>query len=56
VLGVFGVLGGGELEGNSSMLIKLPEEQITIVMLNNTGMEYRNKAELGLKVIGVMLQ
>jgi len=46
----------GELEGNSSMLIKLPEEQITIAMLNNTGMEYRNKAELGLKIIGIMLE
>ena len=46
----------GGLEGNSSMLIKLPEEQITIVMLNNTGMEYQNKAELGLKILDIMLE
>lgn len=46
----------GGLEGNSSMIIKLPEENISIVMLNNTGMEYRNKAELGLKVLNVLLE
>lgn len=46
----------GGLEGNSSMLIKLPEEQITIVLLNNTGMEYRQKAELGLKILSVLLE
>ena len=46
----------GGLEGNSSMIIKLPEEQIIIVMLNNTGVEYREKAELGLKVISVLLE
>lgn len=45
----------GELEGNSSLIIKLPEAKISIVMLNNTGMEYRNKVELGLKTLSVLL-
>ncbi len=46
----------GGLEGNSSMVIKLPEEQITIVMLNNTGIEYRHKAEIGLEILHVLLE
>ena len=46
----------GELEGNSSMIIKVPEEQIMIVMLNNTGVGYREKAEFGLKVLRVLLE
>lgn len=46
----------GGLEGSSSMIIKLPKARITIVMLNNTGIEYQAKAELGLKVLGVLLE
>lgn len=46
----------GGLEGYSSMIIILPEEQITVVMLNNTGVEYWYKAELGLKVLRALLE
>lgn len=46
----------GGLEGYSSMLLKLPEAQISVVILNNTGMDYQHKAELGIKIIEVLLE
>lgn len=45
----------GELEGNSSLLLSLPEEHISIILLNNTGMTYNQKANVALEVINFLL-
>ncbi len=49
------ILADGLLEGYSSLLIKLPKERISIVILNNTSMAYREKAEIGTEIINLLI-
>lgn len=46
----------GQLEGNSSMLISVPHEKLSIILLNNTGMTYQRKAAIALKIINRLLK
>ena len=49
------MIADGELEGSSALLMKVPEEKITIVMLNNTGMSYHEKQQIALEIVSILL-
>nr|WP_278252773.1 serine hydrolase domain-containing protein [Alteromonas sp. 5E99-2] len=49
------ILADGLLEGYSSLLIKLPKERVSIVILNNTGMAYSEKAEIGTEIANLLI-
>ena len=49
------IIADGELEGNSSLLVNLPEQRISMILLNNTGMTYDEKSMIALEIATVLL-
>ena len=50
------IIADGQLEGNSSLLAFLPEERISIILLNNSGMIFSKKAEIAIDVANFLLR
>lgn len=49
------VIANGELEGNSALLVNLPEEHISMILLSNYGMTYSQIAAVALEIIYILL-